>query len=307
MNSSKLLVSIEGPTASGKTALAVSLAHHFKTEIVSSDSRQCYREMTIGTAVPSLEERQGIEHHLIHSHSASESLSAGSFAAQAHIHLDSIFSHHNIALLVGGSPLYAAAILKGLDELPVVDASIINQTREASLDQLQQTLKNVDFETYTQIDLMNRRRLERAVQIYKQTGSPLSDFRSKPKPTPRYRYIRFQIDWPRNELYSRINERANTMFTNGLVSEAQKLWPCTSEVINSTVGYFELFGYLEKKYTLEQAKALIQQHSRNFAKRQITWYRKSSDISVLSPTNALEDALFQIKYLLQDENPPREY
>ena len=307
MNFSKLLVSIEGPTASGKTALAVSLARHFKTEIVSSDSRQCYREMTVGTAVPSLEERQGIEHHLIHSHSVSETLSAGSFAEQAHMHLDSIFCHHHVALLVGGSPLYATAILHGLDELPVVDTSIINQTREASLDQLQQTLKEVDFETYTHIDLMNRRRLERAVQIYKQTGRRLRDFRSTTKPSPRYRYIRFQIDWPRNELYSRINERTNRMFTNGLVSEAQQLWPCTSEVINSTVGYVELFAYLDKKYTLDQAKTLIQQHSRNFAKRQLTWYRKSSDISVLSPTNALEDALSQIKHLLQDENPPREY
>lgn len=307
MNSSKLLVSIEGPTASGKTALAVSLARHFKTEIVSSDSRQCYKEMTVGTAVPSLEERQGIEHHLIHSHSVNETLSAGSFAEQAYIHLDSIFSHHRVAILVGGSPLYATAILHGLDDLPVVDASIINQTREASLDQLQRTLKEVDFETYKRIDLMNRRRLERAVQIYKQTGYPLSDFRSKPKASPRYRYIRFQIDWPRNELYSRINDRTNTMFTNGLISEAQQLWPCTSEIINSTVGYIELFGYLEKKYTMEQAKALVQQHSRNFAKRQLTWYRKSSDISVLSSLNALEDALSQIRYLLQGENPPREY
>lgn len=307
MNSSKLLVSIEGPTASGKTALAVSLARHFKTEIVSSDSRQCYKEMTVGTAVPSLEERQGIEHHLIHSHSVNETLSAGSFAEQAYIHLDSIFSHHRVAILVGGSPLYATAILHGLDDLPVVDASIINQTREASLDQLQRTLKEVDFETYKRIDLMNRRRLERAVQIYKQTGNPLSDFRSKPKASPRYRYIRFQIDWPRNELYSRINDRTNTMFTNGLLSEAQQLWPCTSEIINSTVGYIELFGYLEKKYTMERAKALVQQHSRNFAKRQLTWYRKSSDISVLSSLNALEDALSQIRYLLQGENPPREY
>lgn len=307
MNFSNLIISIEGPTASGKTALAIALARHFKTEIISSDSRQCYREMTVGTAVPSLEERQGIVHHLIHSHSVSETLSAGSFAKQAHLHLDSIFSRHNIAILAGGSPLYATAILYGLDELPVVDASIIKQTRDASLDLLQQTLKEVDFETYKSIDLMNRRRLERAVQIYKQTGNKLSDFRSKPKPAPRYRYIRFRIDWPRTELYRRINERTDLMFDNGLVSEVKQLWPCTSEVINATVGYIELFNYFENKCTLSQAKEKIQQNSRNFAKRQLTWYRKSSDISVLNPTNALEDALTQIKYLQQDENPLREY
>lgn len=307
MSANKLIISIEGPTASGKTALAVDLAQHLDTEIVSSDSRQCYKEMTIGTAVPTLEERKGIVHHMIHSHSVSDKLTAASFATHAQRHIEALLRERNVAVLVGGSPLYAEAILYGLNDLPEIDEDIVTETRAMNLEALQQLLKTADPLTYSTIDLMNRRRLERAAQVYLQTGDKLSELLKRPKKTPDYPCLRLRIDLPRERLYQRIDQRVEEMYSAGLVEEAKSLWPNPSEIINATVGYYELFGAFEQRYTVDQAKALIQQHSRNFAKRQLTWYRKVETFVVLRESHAKQEALKEIRRLLPNENPLREY
>ncbi len=263
--------------------------------------------MTIGTAVPTLEERKGIVHHMIHSHSVSDKLTAASFANNAHRHIEDVLRERNVVVLVGGSPLYAEAILYGLNDLPEIDEDIVTETRVMNLEALQQLLKTTDPLTYSTIDLMNRRRLERAAQVYLQTGDKLSELLKRPKKTPTYPSLRLRIDLPRERLYQRINQRVEEMYSAGLVEEAKSLWPSSSEIINATVGYYELFGAFEQRYTVDQAKALIQQHSRNFAKRQLTWYRKVEAFAVLSESHAKQEALKEIKRLLPNENPLREY
>ena len=263
--------------------------------------------MTIGTAVPTLEERKGIVHHMIHSHSVSDKLTAASFANNAHRHIEDVLRERNLVVLVGGSPLYAEAILYGLNDLPEIDEDIVTETRAMNLEALQQLLKTTDPLTYSTIDLLNRRRLERAAQVYLQTGDKLSELLKRPKKTPTYPSLRLRIDLPRERLYQRINQRVEEMYSAGLVEEAKSLWPSSSEIINATVGYYELFGAFEQHYTVDQAKALIQQHSRNFAKRQLTWYRKVEAFAVLSESHAKQEALKEIKRLLPNENPLREY
>lgn len=307
MSANNLIISIEGPTASGKTALAVALAQHLETEIVSSDSRQCYKEMNIGTAVPTLDERKGIVHHMIHSHSVTDKLTAASFATCAQWHIEAVLQERDSVVLVGGSPLYAEAILYGLNELPEIDEDIVSDTRALSLEALQELIKTNDPQTYSTIDLMNRRRLERAAQVYLQTGEKLSELLNRPKKTPSYRCLRLRIDLPRERLYQRINQRVEEMYSAGLVEEAKAIWPNSSEIINATIGYYELFGAFEQRYALGHAKALIQQHSRNFAKRQLTWYRKAKTFVVLSESNAKQEALNAIRGLLPGENPLRVY
>jgi len=307
LSAHNLIISIEGPTASGKTALAVALAQHLETEIVSSDSRQCYKEMTIGTAVPTLDERKGIVHHMIHSHSVTDKLTAASFATHAQRHIKTVLRERNSVVLVGGSPLYAEAILYGLNQLPEIDEDIVIETRALSLTALQELIKKTDPQTYSTIDIMNRRRLERAAQVYLQTGDKLSELLNRPKKTPPYRCLRLRIDLPRERLYQRINQRVEEMYNAGIVEEAKSLWPNPSEIINATIGYYELFGVFEQRHTNDQAKALIQQHSRNFAKRQLTWYRKVETFALLSESNAEQEALRTIRGLLPGENPLRVY
>ncbi len=263
--------------------------------------------MTIGTAVPTLEERKGVVHHMIHSHSVSDKLTAASFTTNAHRHIEEVLRERNVVVLVGGSPLYAEAILYGLNDLPEIDEDIVTETRAMNLEALQQLLKTTDPLTYSTIDLMNRRRLERAAQVYLQTGDKLSELLKRPKKTPDYPCLRLRIDLPRERLYQRINQRVEEMYSAGLVEEAKSLWLNPSEIINATVGYYELFGAFEQRYTVDQAKALIQQHSRNFAKRQLTWYRKVEAFAVLSESHAEQEALKEIKRLLPNENPLREY
>lgn len=307
LRSDKLIISVEGPTASGKTQLGVSLAAEFNTAVVSSDSRQCYKEMCIGTAVPSIEERRDIVHYMIHSHSVNDALTAASFSAEAHKHIETILKKHNKVILVGGSPLYAESILYGLNDLPPIDPEIVNLTRAMSLEVLQQQLKAADPETYERIDQMNRRRLERALQVTLQTGEKFSALLNQPKQAPRYAVVRMRIEQPRTILYERINKRVDAMFQMGLVEEARSLFSHPSEIIQATVGYTELFESFKQRYDLSRAKELIKQHTRNFAKRQLTWYRKRNEMVSLSAEMPFEQALKIIKHLPQGETPHREY
>lgn len=296
MSNSKTVISIEGPTASGKTALSIELAQTLGTEIISTDSRQCYKELKIGTAVPSHEERALVRHYMIHSHSIEHPLNAGTFSIEAKEHINKIFNKSDVVVLVGGSPLYAEALLFGLDQLPHIDKTIVESTRKCSLGELQKMLKECDPHTYDTIDIMNRRRLERAIQVFEQTGKPISHYLNKPEKKVNFELKRFRIDWEREELYDRINKRVDLMIDQGLEQEAQMLWVKDNELVKATVGYYEWFNYFENQCSRDEAISAIKQHSRNFAKRQLTWYRKAREMEVLSTKNPLAQLLQRIKY-----------
>ncbi len=277
------IIHIGGPTASGKTSLAIEVALLLGTEVVSSDSRQCYKEMSIGTAVPTKAEQSKVFHHFIHSHSIHSPLTAGSYASEA-VHLvSSLLEKYGSAVIVGGSPLYGDALLYGLDDFPKVDESILDQLSKQSLEELSHQIKELDPISAKDIDHQNRRRLERALSICFQTGKPYSSFKNRKRPKPFENIFEIGIHWERNLLYDRINSRVDLMFQLGLLAEVQSLIPFKDLKPLQTVGYSELFEYLEGKCSLDEATEKIKQHSRNFAKRQLTWYNKKPEFRWFNP------------------------
>jgi len=277
------IIHIGGPTASGKTSLAIELALLLGTEIISSDSRQCYEEMSIGTAVPTEDEQSKVLHHFIHSHSIHSPLTAGSYASEAKHLVSSLLEKYGSAIIVGGSPLYGDALLYGLDDFPKVDESILEQLSKQSLEELSHQIKELDPISAEQIDHQNRRRLERALSICLQTGKPYSSFKNRKRPNPFENIFEIGINWERNLLYDRINSRVDLMFQLGLLTEVQSLIPFKDLKPLQTVGYSELFEYFEGKCSLDEATVKIKQHSRNFAKRQLTWYNKKPEFRWFNP------------------------
>ncbi len=277
------IIHIGGPTASGKTSLAIEVALLLGTEVVSSDSRQCYKEMSIGTAVPTKSEQSKVFHHFIHSHSIHSPLTAGSYASEAGHLVSSLLEKYGSAVIVGGSPLYGDALLYGLDDFPKVDESILDQLSKQSLEELSHQIKELDPISAKDIDHQNRRRLERALSIYFQTGKPYSSFKNRKRPKPFENIFEIGIHWERNLLYDRINSRVDLMFQLGLLAEVQSLIPFKDLKPLQTVGYSELFEYLEGKCSLDEATEKIKQHSRNFAKRQLTWYNKKPEFRWFNP------------------------
>ena len=277
------IIHIGGPTASGKTSLAIELALLLGTEIISSDSRQCYKEMSIGTAVPTKAEQSKVFHHFINSHSIHSPLTAGSYASEAGHLVSSLLEKYGSAVIVGGSPLYSDALLYGLDDFPKVDESILDQLSKQSLEELSLQIKELDPISAEDIDHQNRRRLERALSICLQTGKPYSSFKNRKIPKPFENIFEIGIHWERNLLYDRINSRVDLMFQLGLLSEVQSLIPFKDLKPLQTVGYTELFEYLEGKCSLDEATEKIKQHSRNFAKRQLTWYNKKPEFRWFNP------------------------
>ena len=271
------IIHIGGPTASGKTSLAIELALLLGTEIVSSDSRQCYKEMSIGTAVPTKDEQSKVLHHFIHSHSIQSPLTAGSYASEAGHLVSSLLEKYGSAVIVGGSPLYGDALLYGLDDFPKVDESILEQLSKQSLEELSHQIKELDPISAEDIDHHNRRRLERALSICLQTGKPYSSFKNRKRSKPFENVFEIGLHWERNLLYDRINSRVDLMFQLGLLAEVQSLTPFKELKPLQTVGYSELFEYFEGKCSLDEATEKIKQHSRNFAKRQLTWYNKKPE------------------------------
>ena len=278
---SKSLITVIGPTAIGKTALAVSLAKHFQTEIISSDSRQFYKEMSIGTAVPTVEEQQGIPHHFVQHINATTSYSVGDFEAEALQKIETLFSIHDNLILVGGSGLYTDAVLKGLDVFPEVDPSIrkeLNQTlQEKGITPLQARLEELDPEYYQMVDRQNPHRLIRALEVSLSSGKPYSSFLGQPKPSRPFQSIVVGLETERDILYQRITRRVDRMMDNGLLEEAKGLLHYKEYNALQTVGYQELFAFLEGKCSLETAVEEIKKNTRRFAKRQLTWYRKTED------------------------------
>ncbi|MFN4235348.1 MAG: tRNA (adenosine(37)-N6)-dimethylallyltransferase MiaA [Bacteroidia bacterium] len=289
----KYLIVVTGPTASGKTALSIALAKAFQTEVISADSRQFFKEMQVGTARPTAEELEGIKHHFLGHISIHDIYNAGIFEKDALEVLDTIFETKNVAIVCGGSGMYVNALCYGLDELPKQDKELRLKLEELlkqkGIEALQEKLKVLDSEYYKMVDLQNPHRLMRAIEVCINTGIPYSQLRKGEKKERNFKILKIGIDWPREKLYERINQRVDLMFEQGLVEEAKKLIPFKNINALQTVGYRELFDYFEGKCTLEEAKELIKQNTRRFAKRQLTWFRKDQEIKWFKPeeTNSI--------------------
>ncbi|AZJ31731.1 tRNA dimethylallyltransferase [Tenacibaculum mesophilum] len=282
MSQKNTLITIVGATAIGKTALSIKLAQHFNCEIISCDSRQFYKEMTIGTAVPDPEELDAAPHHFIQNRSVFENYSVGQFEKDALKTLNELFTKNPIQIMVGGSGLYVDAVLKGLDYFPDVDPQIrIDLTTELEnkgIEHLQKRLKKLDIEAYNTIAIDNPHRLIRSLEICIGTGETYSSFKNKPKAPRNFQSIKIGLTADREIMYDRINRRVAIMIEKGLIEEAKKLHPYKNLNALQTVGYRELFEYFEGNFTKEFAIEEIKKNSRRFAKRQGTWFRKDSNI-----------------------------
>lgn len=281
------LVVIGGPTASGKTHAAATLAKHFGTEVISADSRQFYAAMRIGTARPSEAELLGVQHHFLGHLAIEETWSAGTFARTAEPILQRILAEHGIAVLVGGSGLYIDALIKGLDPLPAGEPELREKLQErfklSGLDPLLVQLQHLDAATFERIDRHNPHRVIRALEVCLATGRPYSEQRTTPVDRDDIRIIRVAMDLPRTELYGRIDARVDRMVTEGLIEEARALLPHREFNALRTVGYTELFAYFDGDLELHVAIELIKQHTRNYAKRQMTWLRRDAEWNFKTP------------------------
>lgn len=281
------LIIITGPTAIGKTGLAVFIAKQLQTEIISFDSRQFYKEMKIGTAVPTDEERAEVPHHFIQNRNIHVDYTVGDFEKDALKKIEELFQKHDTVVMVGGSGMFEKAVTEGLDEFPEIDKSIrekLNQEFEnQGIEPLQNELQKVDPEYFEQVDLNNPVRIIRALEIYRGTGKPFSSFRKK-QITPRnFNVIKIGLELPREEIYERINRRVDLMIEEGLLEEVQSLYEFKHLNSLQTVGYKELFDYLDGKTELDFAVDEIKKNTRRYAKRQLTWYRKDENIKWFSP------------------------
>ena len=272
------LITIVGPTAIGKTALSIQLATYFKSDIISCDSRQFYKEMTIGTAVPEPEELAAAKHHFIQNRSIFEDYNVGQFERDALKKLDQLFLQNPIQIMVGGSGLYVDAVLKGLDYFPEVDKQIredlTKELHKNGIKSLQEKLKSLDLETYNTIAIDNPHRIIRALEICIGTKTPYSTFKNKPKTPRNFNVIKIGLTAEREIIYNRINERVDIMLENGLLEEAKKLEEHKTLNALQTVGYKELFSFFDETFTKDLAISEIKKNTRRFAKRQITWFKR---------------------------------
>ena len=279
----KILLTVVGPTAIGKTSLAIDLALHFGTEIISCDSRQFFKEMSIGTAVPSSEELAQVKHHFIQHKSIFDTYSVGDFERDAITLLKELFKQHNVVIMVGGSGLYADTVVYGLDDFPEVSPEIRNGLNELYQKQgstyLQTRLKDLDPIQYTQMDVQNPQRMMRALEVCIASGKPYSSFLNKKETLRDFTNITIGLTAEREVVYNRINERVELMLENGLLIEAQTLFPHKKLNALQTVGYRELFNFFEGKTSLDFAIEEIKKNTRRFAKRQYTWFHKNKDIN----------------------------
>ncbi len=278
----KNLIVIVGPTAIGKTSLSIQLAQHFKCEIISADSRQFYKEMQIGTAVPSEKELSEVKHHCIQHKSIAETYSVGDFEKEAIARLDRLFATHNYAILIGGSGLYIDAVTKGLDLFPEVAINIREKIRQAyttdGIEYLQKQLRELDPVYFQKVDIQNPHRMMRALEVSMSSGLPYSSFITDTKKKRSFTSTIIGIMADREVIYDRINKRVDIMMEQGLVDEVTTLLPYKKMNALNTVGYKELFKYLENEIDLDTAIAEIKKNTRRFAKRQLTWFQKNDNI-----------------------------
>lgn len=290
------LLVILGPTGVGKTELSLRVAEHLGSPILSCDSRQIYREIPIGTAAPTAAEQARVRHYFVGTRSLEEDYNAGQYERDALALLEDLFQTHETIVMTGGSMLYADAVCKGLDDLPSVPASIRAQvqwdeersTKEEWFTWLQGEVQRLDPVYWEEVDQSNPARLMHCVELCLATGRPYSELRTKTQKVRPFRIIKVGIERPRAELYARIDERVNEMMSAGLLEEARRVYP--KRALNSlqTVGYRELFAYMDGDYDIDHAIALIQQNTRHYAKRQMTWFRRDKEIYWLQANEAYE-------------------
>ena len=286
-DSPSTLIVITGPTAVGKTSLAIRLSGVFNAEILSADSRQFYREMRIGTATPSAEELMAARHHFIGHLSVRDNYNVSRFENDAITTLEQLFLDHRYAILAGGSGLYINAVCHGIDDLPDPDDALREQLkilfREKGIESLRDKLKELDPGYYREVDRSNPNRLLRALEVCITTGVPYSALRKKTSKERIFRIIKVGLSIPREELNARIDQRVDQMMDAGLLQEVMGLLPYRNQNALNTVGYKELFDYLDGKCLLDQAVGKIKTHTRRFAKRQMTWFKKDRDIQWFHP------------------------
>lgn len=281
------LILIVGPTAVGKTDLCLKLAKFFKTEILSCDSRQFYREMQLGTAKPSEAELAEIPHHFINNLSIHDAYDVRKFEEEAISLLDQLFQKHSVVIMTGGSGMFADAVVNGMDEMPNIDEGvrqrIILEYEENGLQYLQEEVAQADPEYFRLVDQKNPQRLMRALEVFRGTGKKFSSFRKKVKKERDFEVIKIGLERDRSELYQRIDQRMDQMISNGLFDEADSLFGKRSLNALQTVGYSEIFGFLEGKYDKDEAIRLLKRNSRRYAKRQFTWFKKDESIQWFHP------------------------
>lgn len=292
ISSKPLLISIIGPTAVGKTALGIELAQWLETEIISADSRQFYKEMSIGTAKPNADELSKILHHFIDSHSVNSLYSAGEFGRDAHKKITSLHHSFRSVVAVGGSSLYLKALWEGFDEMPEIDPNIRVQLNkeleEEGLDELLNELKKADLDYFEVVDKNNGQRIVRALEVIRQTSKSFSSFRKNQKSELPYRNLKIGLNVDREFLFNRINKRMDQMIEDGLFEEARDLYEYREHNALQTVGYKEVYGFMEGSYDKEEAIRLLKRNSRRYAKRQLTWFRKYEDIHWFEPNQISE-------------------
>jgi tRNA dimethylallyltransferase len=280
---------IAGPTAVGKTAAAIEVARHFGTEIISADSRQCYRELNIGVARPHKDELDQVPHHFIASHSIQQEVTAAGFADYAMEVAHRLFQQHDQVVMAGGTGLYIRAFCEGLDDIPDVSAELRGLIQDSyaqkGLTWLQAEVAAKDPLFYQKGEILNPQRLMRALEVVEATGQSILSFHTGQQQERPFRSIRIALDLPREELYARINTRVDKMMEAGLLEEVKSLYPYRSLNALQTVGYAELFAYLDGTHSLERAVELIKQNTRRYAKRQLTWLRRMTDIQWFHPAD----------------------
>lgn len=283
----KRLLVVVGPTGSGKTDLSIRLALHYGAPILSTDSRQVYRGMPIGTAQPSADQLQAVEHHFIASHDLTDNLNCGEYEVQALARLEELFADHDWVVAVGGSGLYVRALCEGMDDLPQADEplrrELVHRLAEEGLGALAEELRELDPEYCRTADLNNPARVMRALEVCLQTHMPYSRQRTGERRPRPFEIVKIGIDLPRNVLYDRINRRVDRMLADGLEAEARALYPYRELNALKTVGYREFFDYFDGRIGYDEAVELIKRNSRRYAKRQLTWFRRDSEIRWFAP------------------------
>ena len=285
--STKRLVVIVGPTGCGKTDLSIRLARYYCAPIISTDSRQFYRGLAIGTAQPTAEELAQAEHHFIASHALTDEINCGRYEVMALERLEQLFAEHDTVIAVGGSGLYVKALCEGMDDLPEADealrAELMQQLETEGLASLCAELERLDPVYYAEVDRQNPARVLRAVEVCRQTGKPYSSLRTGSRRERPFRIVKIGVDLPREELYGRIDRRVELMMEAGLEAEARAVYPYRRLNSLQTVGYKELFAHFDGAISHEEAVALIQRNSRRYAKRQLTWFRRDEAVHWFRP------------------------
>ena len=287
MNDRTLIV-IAGPTASGKTAAAIELAKKLGTEILSADSRQFYKEMSIGTAAPTPKELLEVKHHFVHNISIFDQYDVATYEQEALLLLSKLFIDHKEVILTGGSGLFIDAVCNGIDAMPNIDPENRQRVnvlyKEQGIEALQQELQRLDPEYWSIVDQKNPRRLQRALEVCYQTGNTFTSFRTASKAKRDFNIQKYALLWERNELNNRINQRVERMLSQGLVDEARSLYPHRELNALNTVGYKELFDYFDGKISLMEAVEQIKLNTRHYAKRQMTWLRRDPEYQWINPS-----------------------